>query len=212
MFTTLLTLLCATAAIVLVRAESAGYRGLVYVSKPLATLTLIALAAFSIPEVEAPYQRLITIGLALSLVGDVFLMWPRDRFVYGLVAFLAAHLLYIAAFVLRSQPVELAPFLPFVLASVFIVRLLWRHAGALRFPVAGYALVIAIMTGCALSVAVQEGSPGAWLAAAGSVMFVLSDAALAMDRFVGSIPSGRTVVLATYYPAQWLIALSVSIA
>ena len=34
-------------------------------------------------------------ALALSLVGDVLLMLPRERFVGGLVAFLLAHLAYI---------------------------------------------------------------------------------------------------------------------
>lgn len=211
MFVPLMTLLAVVSAAVLFRAERQGDRPAVVIAKPLTTLTLVLLAAFSAPAVPSPYALLVVIGLSLSLVGDVFLLWPRERFLHGLLAFLAAHVAYTAAFVSRAQPESVAPFLPFLLAAAFVGRLLWRHAGRLRGAVAAYSVVIAVMAGSALAAAVASGSPGAWVASAGTCLFLLSDAALAMDRFVGPIPSGHYVVLGTYYPAQWLIALSVGL-
>ena len=41
------------------------------------------------------------------------------------------------------------------------------------------------------------------------MLFVVSDAALATNRFRGAFASAQLLVLGTYYPAQWLIALSV---
>ena len=37
-------------------------------------------------------------GLALSLVGDIALLWPQQGFLPGLVAFLLAHACYLVAF------------------------------------------------------------------------------------------------------------------
>ena len=45
----------------------------------------------------------LVVPVLLSLVGDVALLWPREGFLPGLVAFLLAHLAYLAAFT-RVQP------------------------------------------------------------------------------------------------------------
>ena len=77
---------------------------LAFVFKPLTTLLIIA---FAWPRgATVPGQRRwVRLGLILSLVGDVALLWPKEGFLPGLVAFLLAHLAYIAAF---CVPVRLA--------------------------------------------------------------------------------------------------------
>jgi iron(III) transport system permease protein len=90
----------AISAFIHIRAEYRGPRRNVYIFKPLTT-SLIILTALLLPDaVPAPYKWLIIAGLLFSLGGDVFLMLPQDRFVFGLVSFLIAHLFYIAAFTL----------------------------------------------------------------------------------------------------------------
>ncbi|MGB3713941.1 MAG: lysoplasmalogenase family protein, partial [Candidatus Promineifilaceae bacterium] len=42
----------------------------------------------------------------------------------------------------------------------------------------------------------------------GAIFFVISDTALAFNRFNAPIAQASLIVLATYYLAQWLIALS----
>src|SRR5258708_7227792 len=91
-------LLCSAAlcgAIAMLAAIGVLPRALEFGFKPLTTLLLIA---FAWPRgADAPRQRrFIRIGLALSLLGDVALLWPVRGFLPGLIAFLLAHLAYIA--------------------------------------------------------------------------------------------------------------------
>jgi uncharacterized membrane protein YhhN len=56
---------------------------------------------------------------------------------------------------------------------------------------------------------VQFGGRRALMALAGAILFVISDSVLALDRFELGTKRRQTLVLATYFSAQWLIALSV---
>jgi uncharacterized membrane protein YhhN len=51
----------------------------------------------------------------------------------------------------------------------------------------------------------QEGSLQAML---GALSFIASDSLLALDKFKGRFRSAQLFILATYFTAQWLIALS----
>jgi uncharacterized membrane protein YhhN len=207
---TLLSLGAALSGTLHIRAEYRGPQHLAYVAKPLTTSLILAIALVAPGGAPPLYRALIAVGLAFSLAGDVFLMLPSDRFLPGLASFLIAHLLYIGAFTLAAgfQP-SLVTLLPFALAVAVLLRLLWPQLAGVRLPVTGYVLVIATMGWQALgqAIAVREG----WAASAclGAVLFVVSDAALALNRFRGAFASAQGVVLASYYPAQWLIALSV---
>ena len=70
----------------------------VYVLKPLTMLLITVIAVRSIGRPVRKYPAIIAAGLIISLVGDVFLMLPGDYFIPGLVSFLVAHLVYVAAF------------------------------------------------------------------------------------------------------------------
>ena len=61
-----------------------------YILKPL-TMVLICLTAILGGNDLSVYKVMIIGGLACSLVGDIFLMLPADRFLPGLIAFLLAH-------------------------------------------------------------------------------------------------------------------------
>ncbi|HYJ80149.1 MAG TPA: lysoplasmalogenase [Longimicrobiaceae bacterium] len=187
-------------------AHERGWRTGVYVFKPLTTLLVIALAwrAGGHPA----YSQLILAGLALSLVGDVFLMLPRDRFVAGLVSFLLAHLCYMAAFASASFRLDWWVALPLAVYSALLLRILLPHTGKLKIPVVVYAAALAAMAWLAVERAVA-GLPGAGFAAAGALLFVASDSALALDRFRGRFRHAQALVLATYFAAQTLIAISV---
>ncbi len=209
MVTAALVFLSVISAVALLRAERLGYRQLVYVAKPLTMVSIGLIAVFAWPTVSSEYQRLILIGLGLSLVGDVALMLPRDRFLGGLGAFLLAHVAYTAAFLGRLEAIPALPFLPFAIAGLFVIRLLWRHLDGLRWPVVVYATAIALMAGSAWAVAMTLGTTSAWLGAIGASLFVLSDTVLGFNRFVGQISNSEWLVLGTYFPAQILIAMSV---
>lgn len=204
-----LLLAAATCGLCAIVGEERGPRGLVYVTKPTATLLLLAVAA-SAPEAAPPYRWLVVAGLAASTVGDVFLMLPRDRFVAGLVSFLTAHVAYGAAFFTPPQATVDGLLLAGLLViAAGIVAVLWPGLGPFRVPVLGYVAAIITMAWLACVRWRAGGADGSGLAAVGALLFVVSDALLAVDRFRRPIPHGRAFVLGTYYLAQALIAMSV---
>lgn len=201
-----LSLLALASALLTILAEYRGPRLHVYVFKPLTVALIILVALQTKHETAQQYKSLIIAGLLCSLAGDVFLMLPRDRFVAGLVSFLVAHLFYIAAFAagVRAWSVWWAAALLVYGASM--LWLLWRGFGKLKAAVVVYVAAILLMAWAALSRRPDAGG-GAW-AAAGALLFVASDSALAWDRFGRRFKVAQALILSTYFAAQWLIAVS----
>ena len=155
------------------------------------------------------YKSMIITGLVFSMAGDVFLMLPSDRFVAGLLAFLIAHLFYIAAFVSEISALIWWPLIPLVIYGIIICIILAPSLGKLKLPVLVYVVVILIMAWLAWERWSQNGQSGALLTSVGAVLFVISDTILAIDRFRGAFKPARALKLATYFAAQLLIASSV---
>ena len=190
--------------------QAASRRGLHLVTKPLATALIIAVAAVAAAPVPAAYKTLVLAGLALSLLGDVALMFPEKWFTAGLVAFLAAQVSYILAFKPRpGHPVSPATFLPFVLFGLLMFFLLAPKLGPMKLPVFIYIAAITLMAGFAAARFIDRGGTKPLLAFIGAVLFLISDSVLAYDRFARKVPGARIIILGTYFPAQLLIALSV---
>jgi uncharacterized membrane protein YhhN len=208
--TRLLSALTLTSAVLTITAQYFGPRAAVYLFKPLTTI-LILLIALTTSGKSAPFYRsAIVIGLLCSLAGDVFLMLPSDLFLQGLVSFLLAHLCYIAAFTSKTGPRSSALLaLPFALYAALMFWILLPHVGALRWPVVIYGIVLCAMAWRACEVWRQGGGRRELCAFVGAALFVISDSALAYNRFVSEFGSSRAVVLGTYFAAQWLIARSV---
>src|SRR5690606_31306261 len=112
------------------------------VFKPLAMVVALALVAGARPR----GMRWLLAALAASLAGDVFLMF-QGYFIPGLVAFLLAHLAYVALF---RQDVAWLPSRGALLAvaavGAVMYALLWFGGlpVGLRGPVAAYVLAIAL--------------------------------------------------------------------
>jgi uncharacterized membrane protein YhhN len=183
----------------------------VYLFKPLTTILLLLLA-LSGASVQGPrYQVAICVGLVCSLLGDVFLMLPHDRFLPGLASFLAAHVAYLAAFTsgvsVGAAPALLLPLLPI---AAFLLWLLWPSLGALRLPVLLYTGTILFMVWQAWSRRSTLPSPATTLAAVGATLFLASDSLLSLNRFWRPLPLAPALIMSTYVGAQALIALSVT--
>lgn len=193
-------------------------RWLHWLAKPAATLLIAAIAWQSRPAAQPFYRRAVLAGMALSCLGDIALMLPMDAFVPGLVAFLLAHLCYIAAFRagLRAGRGLLGAFVLLAAFAAINVAGLWPHLPLpMRVPVLAYVVVLALMAVLALARNWKRPQPDAleansarW-AAGGAVLFVVSDSLLAWDRFGGGLPLASLLVLSTYYAAQYAIARSV---
>ncbi|XP_012890013.1 PREDICTED: lysoplasmalogenase [Dipodomys ordii] len=144
------------------------------------------------------YTRLLQGALVCSAVGDACLIWP-EAFIYGMVAFAAAHLLYLQAFGLSS--LRLSLLLCLLLASLVYYGCLLPHlAPSMVLPVAAYELVLTTMLWRGLA---RDGCT-AW----GALLFTFSDGVLAWNSFAQPLPHARLVIMGTYYAAQALLALS----
>jgi uncharacterized membrane protein YhhN len=204
-----LTILAAVSAALHLLAEYRGPRRNVYIFKPLTVAFIIGIA---LQAPASPYKHLILAGLLFSLAGDIFLMLPSDRFIAGLVSFLAAHLFYIAAFTIdgASPPSLLAAIALLVYGGVML-RLLFPHLGVMKLPVIVYMLAILLMVWQASNRCINRETSASLLAFAGACLFAASDSVLALNRFRREFRSAQFLILTTYFAAQWLIALSAAL-
>ncbi len=180
-----------------------GWVELHRVFKPLAMLVAMAIVLHARPR----GMRWLLAALAGSLAGDVFLMFP-GYFIPGLVAFLLAHLAYIALF---RQDVGWLPSRRALVAvagvALAMYAVLWFGGlpVGLRAPVAAYVVAIALMAAQAIGRATVLRDVPSVLVALGAGCFMLSDTLLAINRFVTPLPMSQVWVLSTYYAAQCLI-------
>ncbi|NIN65212.1 MAG: lysoplasmalogenase, partial [Anaerolineae bacterium] len=93
--------------------------------KPLTTFLILLMALVSPGATTSLYRGAIVLGLAFSLVGDVFLMLPSDRFLLGLISFLLAHMAYIGAFSL-GLPFQITPgyLIPLLVYAILMFSIL----------------------------------------------------------------------------------------
>ena len=179
--------------------------------KPSATLCVIAWAALGRSD-DGLVKRWIVIGLVFSLAGDVALLWPVQGFLMGLVAFLLGHLSYLVGLTRRVKFLASPPaFGAWAIVAASVLASLWHGVPPeLRAPVLAYVTALAAMAAQASSVwLARRAQPDAarWRTVAiGAALFVLSDAILATDKFVGGIPMPTLFNLSTYWLGQWFIA------
>jgi uncharacterized membrane protein YhhN len=181
-------------------------RWLEYATKPGFMLVLIVLAIVIHP-VNQTERVFFILALALGLISDVFLMLPRDLFIAGLAAALVEHFAYIAGF--RTRELHLVHLLiaaAVALVSVAVIfpkinGVLRRDHPSLVAPVIAYLVVFVLMV-------TSAGGTGSHLALAGALLFFYSDAILAWNRFVRSLPFGRVVNIVPYHVGQALLVAS----
>ncbi|MCP1467504.1 lysoplasmalogenase [Pseudomonas sp. S3E17] len=175
--------------------------------KPLPVLALLGWLHDAPPT---DYRRWISLGLIFSLVGDVLLAWPGDLFIFGLGAFLFAHLAYLKAYCSDCRRLALLPLALALGVGAILLGILISHGlGELQVPVVIYALVISAMLWRALArVGSDVPKRSALLAAAGAVSFVFSDTLIGINRFVLSFDAAPYLLIVTYWLGQWGITAS----
>lgn len=182
-------------------------------TKPVVMVVLIAAVLLGDPEAR-PVSLLLAAALGGSLVGDLLLL-PPVRFTWGLIAFLLAHLAYLAAFLLGPVDVGLAGLGAAigVLTLAIVGRPILRGAtrAGMRRSVAAYFGAIVLMA----IAATASGSP---FAAIGSWLFIASDARLGWRQFV-TPPDARDAapawhrlgVMVPYHLGQILLTAAILI-
>lgn len=179
--------------------------------KPLATACTLAWCALA-PTDDPRLKRWLLAGLGFSLAGDVALLWPVSGFLVGLVAFLLGHLSYLVALTSRVRfAARPSAFAAWAVVAGLVLAWLWPGVPAdLAAPVVVYVCALAAMAAQASTVWLvnRRGADAMrWrLVALGGALFVLSDALLAADKFIGGVPMPTLWNLSIYWMAQWLIA------
>ncbi|GAB7145508.1 lysoplasmalogenase [Mycobacterium riyadhense] len=142
---------------------------------------LLTIAAVAHPIVRE--RRWLMPALLFSAAGDWLLAipWWSQSFVFGLGAFLLAHLCFLGAMlphVAPSRP-RIAAAVTMLLASLAMLVWLWPHLEKLTIPVTVYITAICAMVCTALLARL----PTIWTAV-GAVSFAASDSMIAISRFI----------------------------
>lgn len=188
-------------------AVSGNRRSCEWFFKPF-TMVVLAGVLWTLDLPDGPMRRWWTAALIASMIGDIFLIRERmSWFIPGVVAFLLAHVAYVAGFLDRG--VNVAP----LLAGVALMAILLLSLGptilasahaehpALPFGLGIYVLTIAVMVCCAWG-------SGSVLAAVGATLFAISDGVIGFTKFVQALPYQRLIIIVTYHVAQALLVLS----
>jgi len=153
------------------------------------------------------------IGILFSLAGDVLLMISLDRmFVFGLVAFLLAHIAYLVGFQNELMEVTAWSVMLIVLLAINGVRLIRRIVSSIKakgqtrlvYPVIVYSIVITVMLYAAMTTISNPAwtTRAAFFVSVGAFLFYLSDLILAWNKFVTPIKNGRILNIAAYHLGQ----------
>ncbi|WP_117196367.1 lysoplasmalogenase family protein [Rhizobium terrae] len=179
----------------------------------LKMLPVLLLAAYAL-AMGAPV--LLVLALALAALGDLCLAYDGEApFISGLIAFLASHIAYVALFwpetetgLILASAWRYAAAWFFIMLTGLLLFILWRPVGKLAIPVAIYAAAILAMSLSALAVKPV-------LPSAAATLFVMSDTALALQRFL--VKPGdpiakrlKRLVWGAYYAAQLIFALGIA--
>jgi uncharacterized membrane protein YhhN len=158
-------------------------------------------------------KNLLMAALFFSVAGDVSIEY---NFIAGLVSFLTAHLFYIVLFYrllsgsTRSKPLVYAGWAALAVYLGWFLYQLLPEAGALQAPVAVYALVIGTMLALAIAGYSYWSKNAALWVIGGAVSFVVSDSALAWNKFHTPLGWwGPLLIMSTYLWAQYAITIGV---
>jgi alkenylglycerophosphocholine/alkenylglycerophosphoethanolamine hydrolase len=184
---------------------------LMLVIKPAVTTCIVIGAALVPLHSTEGYRIAVLIALVLCLIGDTCLLLSGRRwFLAGLISFLLAHLVFIVAF-LQGLSGFVSPWWNVFIAAyglVFAIKLI-PHTGKLKLPVALYCMTIIALALVAATRWHMLGTAPAMLAMLGTLLFVASDSLLSIRQFFGAYRFSAIAILATYWAAIALIALSV---
>ena len=184
----------------------ADIRILYLASKPLLMVSL-ALYFVSASRGYPRWRLYVIIALVFSWAGDVFLI-SSDMFVAGLVSFLLAHIFYIIAYQKTGAANgELRPLdiMKFVLFGSVLMWVLYPQLGDMLIPVLAYALVLMTMGVWAHKRRGATSAASFMLVSTGTILFVISDSLIAINKFAIKIPGEQLLVMSTYITAQYMI-------
>lgn len=162
-------------------------------------------------------SRSLVLAIVFSCAGDTLLMLQHrnaDFFMFGLAAFLVAHIFFILAYrqhrtddtaseLQGLQKIRYA--FPIILSGTGLVVILYNRLGGMKFPVLVYAAVLTTMVVSALFRFGRTNSASFGMVFGGAILFMISDSLIAINKFLESLTMAGFWIMITYIAAQYLI-------
>ncbi len=188
-----------------------------YSFKPFIILWVGCYFLIHAKNIDKKVIRFALFAFAFSWLGDLLLMFSNKAFIFfilGLGAFLVAQIGYIFLFrrtinlsgkkpFLKKKPYFLIAYIAY---GLIVYILLYDNLGSiLRVAIFIYMVALLGMSSMALN-RFGNGHPISFsYVFGGSLMFVLSDTMIAINKFLVTIPYEGVFIMATYISAQYLI-------
>lgn len=162
-------------------------------------------------------SKSVMVAILFSFLGDVSLMFQGENEIYfmtGLGSFLVAHVGYVIAYYQHKNVKEEAGLngiqkfrfaLPIVLAGTGLITILFSHLGALKIPVTIYSIVLMVMVLQALFRYGYTNNVSFWYVFIGALLFMISDAMIAINKFLFLFELSGLAIMFTYMLAQFFI-------
>lgn len=182
-----------------------------YLFKPLAALGFILLA-LQFGALKSTYGIIILSGLIACAMGDIFLLSRKSDNVFkaGMAAFAVGHLLYMTAFGLQFEGLDIDGYivtgLTLISATTFF---LWLKPHLAKDMIALTLVYTAIISLMVIASIARFNYFLKYAAPLGAILFAISDMFVARDRFVKPSPKNALAITPLYFGAQALFAFSV---
>jgi uncharacterized membrane protein YhhN len=216
-FTLAYVMLCLAAIV----SATFQFQWLYMITKPLVMLTASVYFHLSTRESGGDLARnFMLAGILASMLGDTLLLFTGSGeryFLMGLVAFLLAHIFYSVSFIkgiFDNRPwnhhwgqLAFSTLVVVFGAEFFIINR--EHFGLMQLPVMFYCMAITVM-GVSAVMRDRSRNPDACnRVIAGAILFIVSDALLATDKFIVPFTGSAIAILGTYFAAQYMIVTGV---
>lgn len=207
LFLNILSLLSGSIAIFFNMAQN---QKLFSIFKPLTTIIIILIPLLH--KSDSPkYAKYIILSLLFCLLGDTLLL--NDLyFIFGLLSFLTAHVLFTISFISLSKfkfyPLPIVVLL--ILGGSYYIYL-FSSLESLAIPVFIYFLFITLMSWQGIALYIWKKKQSFLFIAIAVILFFISDATLALNKFKFPFEASRIIVLSTYWMSILLLANSATI-
>jgi len=185
-------------------------------SKPMLMPALIFFIYHQAQGHVTKRTMLVVLALIFSWMGDLALMKDGENlyFMLGLGAFMLAQMTYTFIYyksTFQKPEFQLMPLLPILTFTIFLLAFVLRNAPTeMQIPIVVYAVCITAMASMArLRMGLTSNFSFNWVMM-GSLLFVISDSAIAVDKWYLPIPYDEVVIMSTYIAAQLLIVMGLS--
>ena len=174
--------------------------------KPLTTILVILIPIIHGNRKLKNYLYLTIVALLFCLIGDILLL-RESQFVWGLAAFLIAHLLFMFSFIAIDKfKLYFSPLIILSLIGLGYYLFIYDELKGLAIPVLFYFIFIIVMCWQGLSLYLWKKKWVFKLIGIAVLLFLFSDSMIAFSKFKVSFSWSGLLVLATYWLSISLLA------